>query len=65
MILGYLELELKHLVVTAGSDYDEFDLTYKTKVGENTTLFAAYVYQDYEELADENNFIRFWARYNF
>jgi len=45
--------------------YDEVDFTYKTKVGENTTLFAAYVYQDDDRAVDSNNFVRFWARYNF
>ncbi len=51
-----------------GENPSEFDLTYKTKVGENTTLFAAYVYTDRDEFVageDSNNFVRFWARYNF
>ncbi len=46
-------------------DYNEFDFIYKTKVGENTTLLAAYVNQDVEAHDDANNVIRFWARYNF
>ncbi|MDQ7046247.1 MAG: hypothetical protein Q9M39_00930 [Sulfurovum sp.] len=50
----------------------EFDLMYKTKVTEDITVFAAYVLTDrdqenrpggFEE--DSNNFVRFWARYNF
>jgi hypothetical protein len=46
--------------------YEEIDLTYKTKVGENTTVFAGYVHQsDDRYLNDEQNFMRFWARYNF
>ena len=47
-----------------GLDYSELDLTYKTKVG-NTTLFAGYVYRDSDALADTDNLVRFWARYNF
>jgi len=50
----------------AGSgDYTEVDFTYKAKVFENTTVFAAYVYQDDDRLVDSQNFVRFWARYNF
>ena len=46
--------------------YQEIDFTYKTKIGENTTLFAAYVNQDDDRVANDNqDFIRFWARYNF
>lgn len=51
-----------------GSSPYEFDLTYKTKVSENTTLFAAYVLTNRDRQTvdeDSNNFIRFWARYNF
>jgi hypothetical protein len=57
-------------------DYTEFDLTYKTKVfNDSTTLFAGYVYQelDVDTYVDgieidpsfDQNFLRFWARYNF
>ena len=49
-------------------DYTEFDLTYKTKVfNDSTTLFAGYVYTDFDDVADEDgqNMLRFWARYNF
>jgi len=50
----------------AAGTYQEVDFSYKTKVGENTTLFAAYVYQSDDRYVDEDqNFIRFWARYNF
>ncbi|MFC2057579.1 hypothetical protein ACFLR6_01435 [Campylobacterota bacterium] len=48
----------------ADNDYTELDVTYKTKIGENTTLFAAYVNQDYD-VEGTNDFVRFWARYNF
>jgi len=60
----------------AGS-YAELDLTYKTKVGENTTLFAGYIYQNDQRDAvvinnvlvgdkdEDQNVVRFWARYNF
>ena len=49
-------------------DYTEFDLTYKTKVfNDSTTLFAGYVYTDFDDVADEDaqNMIRVWGRYNF
>ena len=47
--------------------YEEIDFTYKTTIGENTTLFAAYVYQndDRDLVDDQQDFLRFWARYNF
>ncbi len=45
--------------------YDEFALTYKAKVTENTTVFAAYVNQELDGKDDNNNFARVWARYNF
>ncbi len=49
--------------------YEEIDFTYKTTVGENTTLFAAYVYQNDDRVAatttEQQDFVRFWARYNF
>jgi hypothetical protein len=49
------------------NDYTELDLTYKTKVfNDSTTLFAGYVYQDVDGAWDDSrNLIRFWARYNF
>ena len=50
----------------ANNDYTEFDLTYKTKVfNESTTLFAGYIYRDADVFADSVNVLRFWARYNF
>ena len=52
--------------VNASGTYEEIDFTYKTKVGENTTLFAGYVFQSDDRYNDEDqNFVRFWARYNF
>ena len=49
-----------------GSDYKELDLTYKTKVfNDSTTLFAGYVYQDDDRMDDTQNMLRFWAKYNF
>jgi len=53
--------------------YTEFDLTYKTKVfNDTTTLFAGYIYRDVEfedsALAAndwDDNVLRFWGRYNF
>jgi len=47
------------------NDYQELDLTYKTKVfNDTTTLFAGYIYSDYDKTGDANT-LRFWARYNF
>jgi hypothetical protein len=55
-------------------EYTEFDLTYKTKVfNDSTTLFAGYVYTDVaddtvcctDDEIDAQNMLRFWARYNF
>jgi len=52
-------------------EYNEFDLTYKTKVfNGSTTLFAGYIYQDasYDSIGKKDwdqNVIRFWGRYNF
>lgn len=54
-------------------EYREIDVTYKTKIGENTTLFAAYIWQNDERDAYgmtpasdiNNNIVRLWARYNF
>jgi hypothetical protein len=46
--------------------YNEAALMYKAKVSENTTIFAAYVAQNDDRQVDEaQNFVRFWARYNF
>ncbi|NOR56076.1 MAG: hypothetical protein GQ531_07685 [Sulfurovum sp.] len=70
-------------VIGAGSYFGpnpfEVDVTYKTKVTEDITLFAAYVYTDRDHdniniigdptfvIPEEggNNFVRLWARYNF
>jgi len=50
---------------SSNNDYQEVDLTYKTKVfNDSTTLFAGYVYTDTDK-ADSQNMLRFWARYNF
>ncbi len=51
-------------------DYSEFDVTYKTKVfNDSTTLFAGYVYQDLDSDVtswdESRNLLRFWGRYNF
>lgn len=60
-------------------EYSEIDVTYKTKVTENTTLFAGWIYQDDSRDAKldaagtvivpaadaQQNMLRFWARYNF
>ena len=50
-------------------DYTEFDFMYVAKITENIKFFGAYVYTDDDGIAStgpsENNFIRFWARYNF
>jgi len=49
-----------------GDDYQELDLTYKTKAfNDTTTLFAGYIFRDADAWADSQNILRFWARYNF
>ena len=46
--------------------YQETELIYKTKIGQNTTLFAAYINQNDDRQADDSqNFFRVWGRYNF
>jgi len=51
---------------SAKNDYQELDLTYKTKVfNDSTTLFAGYIYQDADNWTDGYSTLRFWARYNF
>ncbi|WP_295419409.1 hypothetical protein [Sulfurovum sp.] len=53
---------------TGGEDYTEVDLTYKTKVfNDSTSVFAGYVYtqQDGVNHDDAQNMIRVWGRYNF
>jgi hypothetical protein len=52
--------------VDGAGTYNEAAVMYKAKVSENTTLFAAYVNQvDDRQVDDTQNFVRFWARYNF
>ncbi|SFV68681.1 hypothetical protein MNB_SV-13-678 [hydrothermal vent metagenome] len=55
-------------------DYSQLDLMYVTKLSENVKFFAAYVYTDDSAYTaatttssrpSANNFLRFWARYNF
>ncbi len=55
-------------------DYTQLDLMYVKQITENVKFFAAYVYTDDDMYTDatatgvrpsENNFVRFWARYNF
>jgi hypothetical protein len=44
----------------------ELDVSYKTKVTDSTTLFAAYVMSDADITGvDAQNMVRVWARYNF
>lgn len=59
---------------TTKGDYSQLDLMYVTQLTENVKFFAAYVYTDDDAYTDatatgsrpsENNFVRFWARYNF
>jgi hypothetical protein len=51
---------------SAKNDYQELDLTYKTKVfSDTTTLFAGYIFQTWDDDSDDKNTLRFWARYNF
>ncbi len=50
---------------TNGKDYQEADLTYSTKVLNNSTkLFAGYIYGKTDG-SDAVNTIRVWGRYNF
>jgi hypothetical protein len=52
---------------TTGENPYELDVTYKTKVFDNTTtLFAGYILQDGDVKGeDARNVIRVWGRYNF
>jgi len=47
--------------------YQEIALTYKAKVTDNATVFAAFVNQndDRQGAEDAQNFFRVWGRYNF
>jgi hypothetical protein len=60
-------LNAKGLAGDMSGTYEEIDFTYKTKVfNDSTTLFAAYVNQNDDRYDNDNqNFLRFWARYNF
>jgi len=62
----------------ADNDYQELDLTYKTKVfNDSTTLFAGYIMRNWDKNVDKHghvaatggddtdNVLRFWAKYNF
>ena len=56
----------------SSADSIEVDVSYKTAITENTTLFAAYVYTDADATntvpsvnEDAQNMVRVWARYNF
>jgi len=64
------KLGVAYCLATSDSadDYTELDVTYKTKVlNDSTTVFAGYVYTDYDDAADVDgqNMIRVWGRYNF
>ncbi|MEA1879512.1 MAG: hypothetical protein U9N11_02540 [Campylobacterota bacterium] len=51
---------------TGEGTYQEIELMYKTKIGQNTKLFAAFINQNDDRQADESqNFVRVWARYSF
>jgi len=53
-------------VAGAAGSYTEIDASYKAKVTEDITVFAAYVYQEDDRYVESTqNFVRFWARYNF
>ena len=46
--------------------YQEIELMYKTTIGQNTKVFAAFINQnDDRQVDDSQNFVRFWARYSF
>jgi hypothetical protein len=52
--------------VAGGADYAEIDVAYTAQITENTSVLAAYIYQDLDAAGvDTNNALRFWARYNF
>jgi hypothetical protein len=55
--------------LAATNEYTELDVTYSTKIGESTELFAAYVMQTDDArvapLDDTQSTVRVWARYNF
>jgi hypothetical protein len=54
------------------NEYTELDVTYSTKIGESTELFAAYIMQTDDGATfapnatdDTQSTVRVWARYNF
>ena len=47
-----------------GNDSTELDLTYVTKISDSTKLFAGYVLRT-QDIGEDLNMVRFWARYNF
>jgi hypothetical protein len=52
---------------TGAGTYQEIALTYKAKVTDNATVFAAFINQndDRQGADDAQNFFRVWGRYNF
>jgi len=65
---GSLALAYDLTTSDSAEDYTEVDLTYKTKVfNDTTTLFAGYVYTQQDGVNDDDsqNMIRVWGRYNF
>jgi hypothetical protein len=54
-------------VNVADATYTELDVTYSTKIAENTDIFAAFIMQTDDRYAtdDAQNTVRVWARYNF
>jgi len=47
-----------------GNDSTELDVTYVTKISDSTKLFAGYVLRT-QDIGEDLNMVRFWARYNF
>ncbi len=46
--------------------YQQIELSYKTKITDNTTLLAAYINQNDDRQDDDSqNFVRVWAKYTF
>jgi len=67
---GYAVNHLDDVAGGADNNPYELDVTYKTKVfNDSTTLFAGYVLTDADDNAvnngDSQNMIRVWGRYNF
>lgn len=49
----------------ADNDYNEFDLSYTTKLFDSVDVTAAYVNMDADAMEDTNNLVRLIGRYNF